>query len=78
MPEISNTDFEAAVEALEQSRSIQDQIFNLNDLCFTKCNTEITGNSTFDTKVRQCMINCVKRYFDTFEMVGKTFKEENQ
>ena len=71
---ITDEKFEEALQALEQSRIIQDQIFNLNDMCFTKCNSsEITGNSSFDTKNKQCIVNCVNRYFETFEIVGKTF-----
>ena len=68
--------FEQTLQALEQSRVIQDQIFNLNDLCFTKCHSNLDQNTNFDTKSKQCIVNCVNRYFETFEMVGNTFPEQ--
>jgi hypothetical protein len=56
---------------LEQAQQIQHQIFELADLCFTKCIQKVRQPDDKGDLV--CVNNCSERFFDATAVIMKSF-----
>ncbi|KAJ1922523.1 Mitochondrial import inner membrane translocase subunit tim8 [Tieghemiomyces parasiticus] len=55
------------VEQQEQLANLQNTVRQLTEMCYTPCVPRV--DSTLSSSERQCLANCVNRYFDSMRIV---------
>ena len=61
---------QSGLEKLQQMSQIQENIFELTDLCWDKCVSSTKKQN--DKQDQICMLNCVERFLDATSVIIKS------
>jgi hypothetical protein len=60
-----------ALGAIEQAQVLQNQIYQLTDLCFSKCIAKVRQPDDKNDMI--CINNCAERFLDATQVIMKNF-----